>query len=539
MSEPLSRHKGGGVMQRLGCILVAWLAYSVLSYAQDDAEYLAERDWQIPITLTEPIRKEAQSLTLYVSSDLGKSWKKEATAKPTDEFFKYVAAQDGVYWFSVSFVNKAGQTVPAKETDLQPQLKIVVDTKRPEVKVLAQERINEQVTVSWDVKDDYLDLNSLTLQYRAKGDNAWKAVALTPVASGKKQFNVGVNGAVSVRVSAKDKAGNLGEDLVEVTASTVVTSNQGPAPASSTPMLPPPSAPVLSASGPANSTAATTSATQTPKVDAVLPPPISLNNTPPSFGNPPPAAPSTTQARPTDGGFKPSSTVPQTQSSTAGSGGYSGFQRGQVGPVLWSNALHLDLDFDVKAGPSGVGLLELYYTLDAGKTWQLLDKREESSKPFSVDVPNEGIYGFTMVVKNKAGLGRQPPQPGELPEVRVGVDITAPVCEIITPLETVPGSKGLINVKWTAIDANLSSGPVKLEWSENPNGPWHLIVEKQPNNGVFRWRVPENTPYQVFLKMEVTDVAGNVGQFITREPVLVDLQMPEVKILGLTKPKKP
>ncbi|MFT3878928.1 MAG: hypothetical protein QM703_04620 [Gemmatales bacterium] len=526
-------------MQRLSCILVAWLACSVLSYAQDDAEYLAERDWQIPITLTEPIRREAQSLTLYVSSDLGKTWKKETTAKPTDEFFKYVASQDGVYWFSVSFVNKAGQTVPAKETDLQPQLKIVVDTKRPEIKVQALERMNDQVTVSWDVKDDYLDLTTLTLQYRAKGDNAWKAVGLSPVANGKKQFSVGVPGAVSVRVSAKDKAGNLGEDQVEVTATTVVTSNQGPASSGSTPMLPPPAAPVLSASGAQNTApVVNNTTTQPPKADATLPPPIPFNNAPPSINNnTPPTMPPVTQNRPTDSGFKPAPAVSNNQAGP--NGGYSGFQRGQVGPVLWSNSLHLDLDFDVKAGPSGVGLLELYYTLDAGKTWQLLDKREESAKPFSVDVPNEGIYGFTMVVKNKAGLGRGAPQPGELPEVRVGVDITAPVCEIITPLEPVPGSKGLINVKWTAIDANLSSGPVKLEWSENPSGPWHPIVEKQPNNGVFRWRVPDNTPYQVFLKLEVTDVAGNVGQFITREPVLVDLQMPEVKILGLTKPKKP
>ncbi len=525
-------------MQRLSCILATWLACSVFSFAQDDAEHLAERDWQIPITVKESLRKEVQSLTLYVSSDLGKTWKKEATAKPTDEFFKYSAPADGVYWFTVSFVNKAGQTVPANESDYQPQQKIVVDTKRPEVKVQALERMNDQVTVSWDVKDDYLDLNSLTLQYRAKGDNAWKAVGLSPVASGKKQFSVGVPGAVSVRVSAKDKAGNLGEALVEVTASTVVTSNQGPASAGSTPMLPPPAAPVLSASGAQNTAPVVNNTTpQPPKADATLPPPIPFNTAPPSINNTPPPMSATTPNRPVDGGFKPSSTVPQ--NSTGTSGGYSGFQRGTVGPVLWSNSLHLDLDFDVKAGPSGVGLLELYYTLDAGKTWQLLDKREEAAKPFSVDVPNEGIYGFTMIVKNKAGLGRQPPQPGELPAVRIGVDITAPVCELITPLETVPGSKDLINIKWTAIDANLASGPVKLEWSENPNGPWHPIVDKQPNNGVFRWRVPEKTPYQVYLRLEVVDVAGNKGEFITREPVLVDLQMPEVSIKGFAVPKKP
>lgn len=530
-------------MQRLGCILVVWCLSAVGLFAQDEPEHLAERDWQIPITLSEPIRKEAQSLTLFVSNDMGKNWKKEATAKPSDEFFKYVAPADGTYWFSVSFVNRAGASVPAKETDLQPQLKIIVDTKRPEVKVAALERAQDQITVSWDVKDDYLDLNSLTLQYRVLGDNAWKAVALSPVANGKKQFSVGAMGTVNVRVSAKDKAGNLGEDQVEILANTIVTSNQSPVntPPSGgvSPMAPPaPTVPVLGSGGSAPLTVPQN------KVDGTLPPPFPNVNQP-LFNNNPPAMATPNNTRPVDNGFKPTSSMPSNNNHTSttgtaasGTGYQPGFQRGQAGPVLWSNSLHLDLDFDVKAGPSGVGMLELYYTLDAGKTWQLLDKREESAKPFSVDVPAEGIYGFTMVVKNKAGLGRPAPQSGELPAVRVGVDVTAPVCELITPLEAVPGSKDLINIKWSAMDANLASGPVKIEWSENPQGPWHDVVKNQPNNGVYRWRVPANTPYQVYLRLEVTDVAGNSGQFITREPVLVDLQMPEVKILGLGSPKK-
>ncbi|HMO35893.1 MAG TPA: hypothetical protein PKA06_07620, partial [Gemmatales bacterium] len=515
--------------------------------------YLSERDWQIPITLTEPIRREAQSLTLYVSSDLGRTWKKEATAKPTDEFFKYVAPGDGNYWFSVSFVNKAGQTIPAKESDLQPQLKITVDTKRPEVKLQVVERQGEMVTVSWEARDDHLDASSLMLQYRAKGDNAWKAVNLSTGAQGKKQFATGSMAAIEVRVLARDLAGNQGEDLVEAAATTIISSNQvsppvpslttsqgtstPPAGGSSVPMLPP--APPLGGAGSSGAPALTIP--NLPAVDGTLPPPA-VNPTPPAFGTPAnsvnntlpnPATPATGNTMKTfDNGFKPAGMVPQANSAPTSTN--AAFLRG----VQWTNSQHLDLDFDVKAGPSGVGVLELYYTLDAGKTWQLLDKREEADKPFSVDVPGEGIYGFTMVVKNKAGLGRQAPQSGEMPEVRIGVDITPPVCELVTPLEPVPGRKDLINIKWQAMDANLASGPVKLEWAESPSGPWQEIVKNQPNTGSFPWRVPQNTPYQVYLKIEVTDVAGNIGQFITQEPVLVDLQMPEVKMKGLISPRK-
>lgn len=65
-------------MLRFGCILVSCVLASTVAFAQDEPEHLAERDWQIPITLTEPIRKEAQTLTLYVSADQGRNWKKES-----------------------------------------------------------------------------------------------------------------------------------------------------------------------------------------------------------------------------------------------------------------------------------------------------------------------------------------------------------------------------------------------------------------------------------------------------------------------------
>lgn len=525
-------------MPRLRSLLAAWLLTASVVAAQDDAEHLSERDWQIPITLSEPIRNTAQSLTLYVSSDLGKTWKKEATAKPSDDFFKYVAPSDGIFWFSVSFVNKSGQTVPAKESELQPQLKIVVDTKRPEVKLSPVERSGDQVTVQWDVKDDYLDLNTLTLQYRSKGDSAWKAVALTPVNSGKKQFSTGSPTAVEVRVSAKDKAGNTGEDRLEYAASTatMVTANQVSPTQNVTGQLtgqgslPAPTVPML---GGGTNPSFPNNTQTAPKIDGTLPAP-SLNNTPPAFGAASSGGTGTPPtARSYDQGFKPAGSAQTTQQ--PGTGYQSNnFQRGSAGPVLWSNSLHLDLDFDVKVGQSGVGVLELYYTLDAGKTWQLLDKRDDATKPFSVDVPAEGIYGFTMVVKNKAGLGRPAPVSGELPELRVGVDITSPVCDLITPIETVPGSKDMLNIKWNAMDANLSSGPVKIEWSESPTGPWHEVVKNHPNNGRFPWRVPQNTPYKVYLKLDVVDMAGNEGRFITPDPVLVDLQIPEVKLRGLT-----
>jgi hypothetical protein len=533
-------------MQRLVCILAtcfAVISSQVSAQQPDETEYLSERDWQIPITLSEPIRREATLLTLYVSTDQGKSWRKESTAKPTDEFFKYVAPGDGNYWFSVSFVNRSGQTVPARDSDLQPQLRIVVDTRRPDVKLQTIERQGNQVTVAWDVKDEHLDLTTLQLQYKAKDSSAWHAIALSSgMANGTKQIDVGTPGPVTLRLSVKDRAGNTGEEQTDVLAAQMTTSAMQPPSnqtgGNSTPVLPSFPAPTPPALTTSNNPAPAVHQTL-PKTESNLPVPLAGggNNTATS-----PAPPSFGTTKPANDGFKPVTGSPPWNNSAAnagaGQGGYSGRTRTQAGNIQWTNSLHLDLDFELKAGPSGIGVVELYYTLDAGKTWQLMERREDAKPPFSIDVPGEGIYGFTMVAKNKVGMGRPAPTPGEAPEIRVGVDITAPVCELITPVEAVPGRRDMVAIKWSAMDNNLASTPVKLEWADNPNGPWQVVVERTTNTGNYLWRVPGNIPPQVFLKLEVYDMAGNVGAYVTREPVIVDLQEPEVKLKALLPAKK-
>jgi hypothetical protein len=536
------------MLRWVGILALCWACTGwAAAQAPDDIEYLAETDWQIPITLVDPIRKEATLLTLYVSTDLGKTWKKEANAKPSDEFFKYLAPGDGTYWFSVSFVNRAGETVPARESELQPQLKIVVDTKRPQVKLQAVERQGTQVTVAWEARDDHLDLNTLQVQYKPQGASAWRAIALTPgTSTGRKQFDVGSPGSVSIRLNVKDRAGNVGEDQIEMLGSQVVTALQQPPPAAppstggtgaatgGPPMLPLPAPATAPVPGQTTGAAPLSAQPLRPGAEPGLPAPP-LGGTPPALNPPSPGAGSMPQ--PASDGFKPATQSAPWNNPMGTSTGHAP-RRTQPGPILWSNSLHLDLDFDLKAGPSGIGALELYYTVDAGKTWQLMEKREETRPPFGIDVPGEGIYGFTLVARNKVGLGRPAPSPGEAPELRIGVDVTAPVCELIGPVEAVPGRRDMVNIKWSAMDHNLASTPVRIEWSETANGPWQTVVERSANTGSFLWRVPANIPPQVYFKLEVTDMAGNVGNYVTREPVIVDLQEPEVRLKSLLMPKK-
>ena len=52
----------------------------------------------------------------------------------------------------------------------------------------------------------------------------------------------------------------------------------------------------------------------------------------------------------------------------------------------------------------------------------------------TVSMPKDGLpYGFYLVVKSRAGLGKPAPRPGDPPHVRIEVDTTAPDAKLFSP----------------------------------------------------------------------------------------------------------
>ncbi len=151
----------------------------------------------------------------------------------------------------------------------------------------------------------------------------------------------------------------------------------------------------------------------------------------------------------------------------------------------------------------------------------------------TVEVPEDGVYGFTMVVKSGAGLGKPPPQAGDVPQLLVEVDRTPPQAWLF-PLRADGARRDALVFTWKAADKNLAVNPITLQWARQPSGPWETIgAPELPNNGQYVWQVPVNVPAQVYLRLVVRDTAGNTGVAETPQPVLVDLSEPEVRILGL------
>src|SRR5262249_59995288 len=80
----------------------------------------------------------------------------------------------------------------------------------------------------------------------------------------------------------------------------------------------------------------------------------------------------------------------------------------------------------------GVAVVELWYTRSDGRNWQKYDERVNPQSPYVyvVEVNDEGLYGFTLVARNRAGFGEQPPKVGDSPQVWVEVDLTKPVVRL-------------------------------------------------------------------------------------------------------------
>jgi hypothetical protein len=210
------------------------------------------------------------------------------------------------------------------------------------------------------------------------------------------------------------------------------------------------------------------------------------------------------------------------------------------GNVRMVNSKRFTLNYNVKeVGPSRVSTVDIWSTQD-GQSWQKLRTQNctdspDAKPPFAIEiqVDNEGLYGFTLVVHSGVGLSERSPQVGDEPQVWVEVDVTKPVVQLVKIIVGRGPDLGKMTIAWRATDKNLGDRPITLSYAESSDGPWTIIAEKLENTGRYVWKMPENKPYQFLVRAEAVDKAGNVGAAVTAEKVAVDLSLPKVQIIGI------
>jgi hypothetical protein len=600
-----------------------------------DESFIKTRSFSIPINITGGQKEKISEIELFVSTDEGKTWNKTSVIPPEKGGFSYTAATDGMYWFKVCTVDKAGNREP---NDIYKQgrvEKIFVDTLPPTLRIVKAERQGENIVVFWEMQELNPDLNSFKLEYRAV-DGFWFPVTVTPALVGQQSFRSPHNGPVKVRMTVGDLAGNQAPVEAEVAgraddiaSNLTTTSMQVPSGGQTGSAMPDPTFPAVTPTPqPAAPQPAYTAPSQpmstVPQTNSPAPPvPNGYGAVVPSmattnqFSSPPvshgqvgasgsgggsgysansggqndtyrsgnangnsPAPPAINSSLPP---APPSLAMQQTSYAAAPAAWQQNNTQSQSGNIRqaevrnsgernwgppatrspggiglppgnppgfvatrWinnlqttvANSTRITLDYRVdRVGPSGVGAVDLYLTEDEGRTWRRYKEEQDAQPPMVVDLPGEGVFGLKLVVTSKAGLCRRPPQDGDLPEMRVEVDMTPPVVKLFRP-EPHNQRRDAIVLTWQASDErNLATSPITLQWAERPDGPWQTIASDLTNSGRYIWTVGR-IPARVYLRVVARDMAGNIGFDETAEPVTVDLTEPEATIIRISSGSK-
>jgi hypothetical protein len=431
---------------------------------------------------------------LFGSQDDGATWHQLQSVPAAQGGFPFVAARDGRYAFAIRMTDEAGNLLETIDGSA-PELEIIVDTVAPDLQLQLLDGGPGQVLVSWTIRDAAADLTSLKLEYADAADGRWRPVPVQAAASGQARLPASPGSVISVRGSVDDAAGNRGEAGSQLVCSS-------PASRPDTVL---PGATIARPLGPSPFETLTPSSIAAPAMGSMLMPSQADMS-----GSATGSADGTALPQSVAGGTEPALPAGATQ---------------LVGARVF------DLDYQVEeVGPSGVSAVELFVTEDGGRQWFRYGPDDDARSPVTIEVPGDGSYGFAVRARNGLGFSDLPPQPGQLPEIVVVVDQTAPVIELSTPAVTVNGN-GQIAASWRVSDPHAADSPVRLEQAPGPDGPWTTVFDWQSDPGSHQWPIQSDTPGQLYLRLLARDAAGNIGFAQNSQPLIVDTRKPVARFL--------
>jgi len=189
---------------------------------------------------------------------------------------------------------------------------------------------------------------------------------------------------------------------------------------------------------------------------------------------------------------------------------------GSNNSIHYANTRLIKLNGINDASVNGSTTVELWCTKDT-RTWRRCGAGVPHQPPYVAQVEDEGVYGFTLVGVGAGGNGKLP-RPGDQPQTWVEVDLTKPMVHLIS-FEAGPdrGARAAA-IRWVATDSNLGPHPVKLSYAERPDGPWTTFANGLPGSGTYTWKLPPQLGSGMLVRVEATDLAGNVGMDQSSDP---------------------
>ncbi len=457
-------------------------------------------------------RLHAQKVHLFLSRDQGQTWKQVATAGLDESQFLFQPTSDGDYWFSVA-ISDTEQVMHPEPSLTPPGLKIVVDRTRAKMDLNVKLKPGRQLELNWRITDAHPDVNSLELKFRNSVDDKWIPVYIKKQLAGKTSWKIRAGQYPEIQGRFTDAAGNVTEKIVKLTPATdAQVDHLAQTAATKKPVIQ-----LSSAShGPLIQPMTKTlehNKTEQPKLS--LPTEKQQNQNRPS--------------RPVNGDAYHSAFKHASAASQVSQTAYRNLET-----TRYMNAHQFDIDYQVAGvGPSGVGVVELFVTQDNGNQWWRYGVDADLKSPMTVQVPEDGRYGFHFRIHSGVGNAEAPPQPGQKPQIDLIVDSSKPQIQLLNSFQGHGENINVVTVQWNFSDNYPVEKPISIYYSSSRLGPWEQTEGALKNTGTYSFKLPRNTPTKLHLKIVARDAAGNMTEAISEKPLLIDRAQPTARIITI------
>jgi hypothetical protein len=191
------------------------------------------------------------------------------------------------------------------------------------------------------------------------------------------------------------------------------------------------------------------------------------------------------------------------------------------------------LDYNLDVSPRvPIAEIQLFATIDGGQTWEKWGVDPDRRSPFEIQVQEDGLFGFRMVIVDSQRHASNIPRDGDEADVWVYVDTLVPTARIQSALYGEGDEQGKLIIQYDVNDDNLSDRPVTISYSVSPDGPWDTAGANLLNNGRFAWQTAPDLPRQIFLRIQASDIAGNLTTYRFPQAVNIEGLTPRGRIQG-------
>ena len=524
--------------------LVAGLCETFSAMASENSTRLPElvrttqRHFAIPFQLPKPATPDAaaQQVEMSVSTDFGLTWTPAGSTSPPNSSVPYEANTDGEYWFRIRAIDQKNRARGSEG----PDARVLVDAAAPRLSGRVWKGSDGEIMCRYAAADDSINMDSILFQYRqTSGD--WKSIATEPVLSrrspahliGEEIWWAGqeIDG-LTVKISVADTAGHRTTKLFSMLPTDPNVSQSDLANEIIAPALPSPLA-----------------GSNRRKQSVVVKDPLSNTQNMGKDWQPTPGNPwsdgepvaytqqSPVQARTAQGRIEEVSTAPlltissptladaieeklkKPDSSQNQETSFVAEYQGSPLHLMRVHSFSWEYSFDVPEDLQGPFRAELWSTRDGGTSWERIAVDEDTASPIDVEFQGEGLFGCRLEIVRDIPGPPISPRAGESPSTWIGIDTTPPQVTSLDITMVDGNDSDAFEIRYAFEDPLAIPNSVRLSYSPHQTGPWATIATAQAINGTFNWKPHRSLPSRVFVRIEMPDAAGNIGESTTLEPI--------------------